>query len=663
MSFDRRAPSASLFVLLALAAGAGVAHAQEDASGNVTITDVTLATGGLAEVTGRVTAPSDTMRLAIERSQVADVLRTLVVTGTTPVVSIDLEAAEPVGERSSAGRLLAGDLADPMTMLEALIGETVTVRGGSNVLAGRLLAYTPVAIPAETEGSDAIPGLRIAVATADGPVAFATFPTLSSITIEGAAVDARMAEVVPALSETVDDGRRELSVTLAEEASPGFSFVVPTTVWRPSYRAVIGDGDASLQGWATLENTTGFDWEGVRLRLSVGTPVAYRQDVYSPLRTQRPEAPFTVGRTAEAPIVLEELEASGQFVAPSAAPAREMAMADMAPRSRMAPAPAPAPVATGAAPVSGSASTVFEIAGAIDLDAGRTLTVPFLSGTEAVEKVAYLDLAARAETMDALELTFDAQASVPGGLIAVYDAQGFVGDARFAGADGGATTLLPFALSADVDVRITSDTSELLASASLADGALRLRRERQSTLSLAVRADEAVALVADDARGSAETVTVTGPQDGAARIVRLDAATVRLRADVPAGDSTIVLTAVRPFVERIVVSDIPTRLIEEVLSLGGVVDAQTRERLQKIAAINARIAEIDRRLATLEANAADLRDAVAADRENIEAIDPTTPEGAAVRERIIERTNAIDAMLSEMRDLRAERLTEEAALR
>ena len=647
----------TLLVAFVLAATPALAQERQEQLGDVTIQKVTLATGGLAQVEGAMRAPGETMTLAIERSQVADVLRTLVITGDASVVSIDLPAAEPVGERSETGRLLAGDLADPVTVLRSLIGEVVEVRGGANQLSGRLLAFSTVGVPIE-EREDLAPALRISVATADGRVAYATFPLLEALAIEGEAVDERMAGVVPALGESVDDGRRELTVRLAEPASVGFSFVVPTTVWRPSYRAVVAGEEVSLQGWATLENTTGFDWDAVELALSVGTPVAYRQDVYAPLRTSRPEAPFEVGRTVEAPIVAEA-PAAFASVATEAMEADSMERARPAPRAR-----ALAGAEVGGPAVSGSASTVFPVSGPIDLAAGRTLTVPFLDGTERVDTIAYLDLDAPQSTpMDALELTFDEAATVPGGLIAVYDETGFVGDARFAGADGGATNILPYALSADVDATVTDRTRQLLASASLADGVLRLTRELRTRIVLTLEADEPKTLIADASRDASERIGLETSSDFAANVEELGDGRARLRAELPAGASRITINAVRPIVERYMVSDLTTPVIEEVLSLGDALDEATRLRLEAIAAIAARIAEIDRTLATLDADVEDLRRAVAADRENLEAIDVSTPEGAEVRERIVRRTNEIDEALSRIRELRQERLDEERALR
>ncbi|WP_420391299.1 hypothetical protein [Acuticoccus sp.] len=615
---------------------------------DVAVTRVTLATGGLAQVEGVMTAPAGAMRLAIERPQVADVLRTLVVTGPVPVAAIELDAAEPVSARGPAGRLVGGDLSDPTTVLAELIGEGVVLSGGANRLAGRLLAFTPVTIPG-TEETPERPGLRIAVSFADGAVAYATFALLEPLSIEGDAVAEDVGAALPALAERAADDRRLLSVRLEGVGRAGFSFVVPTTVWRPSYRAIIGADGVTLQGWATLENTTGFDWTGITLVLSVGTPVAYRQDVYAPLRTERPVAPFAVGRTVETDIVPGDVpqRAARVFAAP-------------APSQRFEAAPeegaevAVADVLTGAPAAAGSAASVFTVAGAVDLDAGRTLTVPFLSGSSDVERVTYIDLAADGSPFDALQMTFDEAATVPGGLVAVYDDAGFVGDARFGGADGGETRILPFALSADVDVTTTERTRRTLVSASLGDGALTVRREAVTTTELVVEASEATVLVADLSRAPGAAVEARADEDLAPQITPIGEGRSRMRVSVPQGVHDITLLTRHPLSERYVVTDIPLPIVEEVLALGGRLEAETRERLTAIREATRRIAELERGIARREADVADLRASVEFDRENLEAIGPATPEGSEVRERIIAQTEEINRLTSEMRDLRAE---------
>ena len=649
--------------LALLTSTSAVAQDRSDAQSNVEVRRVTLATGGLAQVEGGVTGATDTMRLAIERAQVADVLRTLVVTGNTTVVSVDLKSAEAVGARSVTGQLLAGDLSDPRTLLASLIGEEVELSGGPNNASGRLLDFTLVTIPGGEDEGDR-PAVRVALASENGGVSFTTFPSLDALSIGGAAVEERMNALVPAIGESVDDGRRELEINLSEAGEPGFDFVVPTTVWRPSYRALVADdGSVELQGWATLENTTGLDWNGIELRLAVGTPVAYSQDIYSPLRTTRPTAPFEVGDTATVDIV------PGQVGRAELAEA-DLVQAEAAFASRVlgdgAAAPAPqaaAPTAdlqTGGPAEIGAASTVFPVSGTIDLAAGRTLSVPFLSRSEDVARITYLDLTAAASPsdptpLDALELTFDAEASVPGGLVAVYDEGSFVGDARFEGADGGELRILPFAASTDMDVNRTERLNTVFVSAGFEGSTFTVRSETRRRVEFAVAADEEGTLVLDLPRGSGEELSVEGSESQAVQTARIDESRERLRADLSEGQHTLSATFTRPVQQTIGVTDLSGAYIAEVLALGDEIDDETRQRLEDIGAQLARIDALERDLETLEAERRELLDLIALDRRNLDAIGVQTPEGADIRQRIIERTDRIDALRSETRSLREQR--------
>lgn len=639
---------------------AGTSALAQDISGNVEVRRVTLATGGLAQVEGGVSDATDTMRLLIERAQVADVLRTLVVTGDATVVSVDLEAAEPVGARSVTGQLLAGDLSDPRTLLASLIGEEVELSGGPNSASGRLLDFTLVTIPGGEDDGDR-PAVRVALASENGGVSFTTFPSLDALSIGGAAVEERMSALVPAIGESMDDGRRELEISLAENSEPGFNFVVPTTVWRPSYRAVVAnDGSVELQGWATLENTTGLDWNDIELRLAVGTPVAYNQDIYSPLRTTRPDAPFEVGNTATVEIVPGQIGRSE--LAEADAIQAEAAFASRVLGEAM-PAPTSAPSATlqtGGTAEIGSAATIFPVSGTIDLAAGRTLSVPFLSRTEDVARIAYLDLTGSNSTtdltpLDSLELAFDAEATVPGGLVAVYDEGAFAGDARFAGADGGETSILPFAASTDIDVSRTERQNTVFVSAGFNGSTFTVQSEMRRTVEFAINADEDGVMVLDLPRGSREALSAQASEGVVVRTARIDESRDRVRADLPEGEHVLTTTFTRPIQESIGVTNLSLAYIEEVLALGDRVDDATGARLEDIGAQLARIDALDRDLETLEAERRELLEIIGLDRRNLDAIGAQTPEGAEVRQRIIERTDRIDALRSETRSLREER--------
>lgn len=613
---------------------------------------VTLATGGLALLEGRPATPTNTIVLDAERRHVADILRTLLVTGDGTVASADLVGAEGVSPETPVGRLIAGGLGDPLSLLRATVGEAVTLRGGPQQLSGTLLGFQNLTLPAG-EGQPGRAAVSVSVLTADGAMARATFALDESLDISGTAVDSLLSEAIPVLREARSSDRRSLTVRLDGEAQPTLSFVIPTTVWRPSYRAAFsGDGPAMLQGWATLENTTGFNWSGVDLRLAVGTPVAYAQDVYAPLRVTRPNAPFTVGQTLEAEIVAPRRERRAMM---AAAPAvAEMAFADTEALSMGA--------VTGAQIGTDSALSVFDVPGEIDLGAGRTLSVPFFQSAGVATRSAYLALANGNTVMDALMVDTSAGTQLPGGLIAVYGADGYLGDARFAGSTDGAQ-IVPFAVAGDLSAAVTSERSTELTDFAVGDGVLRLTREaiERTDINLTAEAQRTVIIDIPVQAGQ----TLTGQLNGfPVAADPVSPTLVRLEITLRPGENALAATATRTLDERIAAVDLSQRLLRDVIARGDRLPANKRAEVEALAEALAEIAALERDIRTAEADISGLRDAIALDRETLQVIDPATAEGAALRQRLIERTNEIDLLLQRQTALRAEILVRrEAAFR
>jgi len=68
------------------------------------------------------------------------------------------------------------------------------------------------------------------------------------------------------------------------------SYVVAAPMWKPTYRVVLpkgGKGEALLQAWAVVDNTSGEDWRDVKLALTAGAPIAFRYDMHTPREVYR----------------------------------------------------------------------------------------------------------------------------------------------------------------------------------------------------------------------------------------------------------------------------------------------------------------------------------------------------------------------------------------
>ena len=77
------------------------------------------------------------------------------------------------------------------------------------------------------------------------------------------------------------------------------SYVVEAPMWKPTYRVVLpeeGKGEALLQGWAVVDNTSGEQWRDVKLSLTAGAPIAFRYDLHTPRRVFREDLSERVHR-------------------------------------------------------------------------------------------------------------------------------------------------------------------------------------------------------------------------------------------------------------------------------------------------------------------------------------------------------------------------------
>jgi hypothetical protein len=66
------------------------------------------------------------------------------------------------------------------------------------------------------------------------------------------------------------------------------AYVVETPIWRPSYRVVIDQRQALLQGWAVVQNLSGEDWTNVSMSVTSGAPLSFRSDLARPVIPERP---------------------------------------------------------------------------------------------------------------------------------------------------------------------------------------------------------------------------------------------------------------------------------------------------------------------------------------------------------------------------------------
>jgi hypothetical protein len=114
-------------------------------------------------------------------------------------------------------------------------------------------------------------------------------------------------------------------------------YVSETPVWRPSYRLVVReDGSADLQAWGIVQNLSGEDWQGIRLALVAGAPLAFESTLGDPVVPERPIVTDSGEVIVAVPGGTTSLEEKAEGEVDRVGPAE-------VPAAQPAPAPEPAP--------------------------------------------------------------------------------------------------------------------------------------------------------------------------------------------------------------------------------------------------------------------------------------------------------------------------------
>jgi hypothetical protein len=111
---------------------------------------------------------------------------------------------------------------------------------------------------------------------------------LKSLTVEHVATGEAVPISYPTLGATHDDVV-EMEIKLPDSGPHDLliTYITEAPAWKPSYRVVVGDDGLELQGWAIVDNTSGEDWESVRVGVGSSSALSFRYDLRSVVNVHR----------------------------------------------------------------------------------------------------------------------------------------------------------------------------------------------------------------------------------------------------------------------------------------------------------------------------------------------------------------------------------------
>jgi hypothetical protein len=245
-------------------------------------------------------AVSGNQRVTIDFTspQLNDVLQSLTVLdeGGGRIAGVNYNSTTPLAEQLKS--LSLGMTEDPTSteLFSALRGQRVDVTGApGGPIAGRLMSIeTRDEKIGFGDNPSSVQKFYLSIIAASGAIRVVELtPTLSVRPVD-ASLQGQLDRYLELLSTTHSTGLRHLTLDALGSGSRQLrvSYISEVPVWKATYRMVFPrtpNGNATVQGWAVVDNNVGADWDHVQLSLVAGAPQSFIQPLSQPLYTRRPE--------------------------------------------------------------------------------------------------------------------------------------------------------------------------------------------------------------------------------------------------------------------------------------------------------------------------------------------------------------------------------------
>jgi hypothetical protein len=286
----RIAPAVLAFAVASattFAQGAPSVPARQD----VPVTTVALFSSGVGyfEHSGIVHG-NGTTELRFRTDQMNDVLKSLVLQdeGGGHVTTITYPSQDPLSKTLKSFQVDITANPSVGQLLNQLRGARVSVQSQGEHLSGTVLGVeTRRRQLADKSGEVDVPVLNL---FSGASIRSVELPSVTNLTFDDPQLQEELAKALAALGQSRDQDKKPVTINFSgnSDRRVRLGYVVETPVWKTSYRLILDDKSAHLQGWAMVENQTESDWNNISLSLISGRPISFMMDLYAPMYLARP---------------------------------------------------------------------------------------------------------------------------------------------------------------------------------------------------------------------------------------------------------------------------------------------------------------------------------------------------------------------------------------
>jgi hypothetical protein len=429
------------------------------------------------------------VRLEFRETEMNDVLKSLTVSGQA-VSELRYDSNEPIDRKLADFPFTLSDKLTLAAFLDRLKGARVEIKFGPETLRGVIVSGRNA--PAEKDRGERD---MLVLMLDSGELRTVDLAAAQSIRFADPVVQDQLAAYLRVLSQARSKEKR--AVYVGEPASSSrqitASYMVPTPVWKSSYRLMFGDKPQPLlEGWAIVDNTSGDDWSNIRLAVVSGRPVSFVSQLYDPKYVERQSVELAEFGPLAPTVhegVVAGLAAAPPPPAPAAAPeCRAFKRLEIPASSQTVSvegdAAAPAPAAEGA-----EIGELFEygFTSPVTIKRGESALLPFLrEGVTARKLLIYSGDGIN--PLNAVEVTNSTGKTLDGGPITVFESKSYAGEALMETCKSGDKRLISYAV--DLGTRITTayeTSADVIRSIHMARGILMTRSALRETRTYTIK--------------------------------------------------------------------------------------------------------------------------------------------------------------------------------
>ncbi len=478
---------------------------------------------------------------------------------------------------------------------------------------------------------------------------------ISSLSFTDPKINEDLNRALDLILRSRDSNSRNLQVLLPGSGNREtiISYVIPSPIWKVSYRLDMFPDKPVIQGWAIIDNDGDRDWKDVELTLVTGRPVSFIQNLYQPYHLYRPTLPLAIagyaqaethdsgwGARTEAMEMMADEEISADYLMKQSYDMSAVKIAEpAAPRASTSSGTVDAAQAQTAGD-----HFAYTITKPVNLERQQSTMVPLVDTTiSAVKSLLFSgSKAASGRSINpsiAAELTNNTGMKLPAGPITVYDAGNYAGDALIEFFPDGAKRYITYGDDLSVTGTMASSSYRNFDTVTISKGIMTISRKQiqEKTYTFVNNSGEEKRLVIEHPIGG---TTLIQPAKFDERTDML----YRFVTKLPkTGTYTFTVKEESPISERIVLNQTRSETLLAYIS-SGEIPANVKTVLQKAIDLKQKADEAKTVQTNIEAEKTRKISEQDRIRKNLEAVGPQSSQG----QEYLKRMTAIDTELDNL---------------